>query len=380
MDFELSEEELAIRDLARDFAREVCGPTAAERDQTETFHEAEFRKAGELGLTGLLVPEEYGGTGLGNLALTLSLVEINAVDPSIGVTISVHSSLTCTCINNWGSEELKRRYLPKLASGEWLGAYALTETEAGSDAGSLVCKAERDGDDFVLTGTKIWITSGAHAAVFIVFARTDSDAGNKGITAFVVEPGWEGFTVGKKEVKLGLRSSSTTEILLDGVRVPAGNVLGEVNEGFKIALDTLDGGRIGIACQALGIMEGCLEHSIAYAKEREQFGKRIAEFQPIQWKIAEMNERIHAARLLIYRASVMKDQGKPHTLEAATAKLCASRGANWCAREAIQIHGGAGYCTDYPVERLFRDARITEIYEGTTEIQKLVIARQLLRA
>jgi len=379
MDFELNEDEIAIRDLARTFAREVCGPGVAERDKREEFPLEQIKQAGEMGLMGLIVPEKYGGSELGNVALCLALIEINRVDASVGVTLSVHSSLPCGSINRWGSEETKRKYLPKLATGEHIGAYSLTEAESGSDAGSLTCKAERDGDDFVLTGTKLWVTTGTHADVMIVFARTDPDAGNKGVTAFVVECDSPGFTVGKKESKLGIRASSTTEILLDHVRVPAANVLGEVNEGFKIALHTLDGGRIGIACQAIGIMEACLEASIAYAKEREQFGKPIAAFQPIQWKIAEMSALIDSSKLLVMRAAALKDQGKPHVREAATAKLVASRGANYCAKEAVQIHGGAGYCTDFPVERYFRDARITEIYEGTTEIQKLVIARSLLR-
>ncbi len=379
MDFELNEDQIAIRDLARTFAREVLGPGAAERDLREEFPEEQMKQAGEMGLMGLVVPEKYGGSEVGNVALSLALIEINKADASVGVTLSVHSSLPCTCINTWGNEETKPKYLPKLASGEWIGGYSLTEADAGSDAGSLTCKAVRDGDEFVLSGTKLWVTTGTHAGLFVIFARTDADAGNRGITAFVVEADSPGLTVGKKEPKLGIRSSSTTELLLDGVRVPAANVLGEVGEGFKIALHTLDGGRIGIACQAIGIMEACLEASIKYAQEREQFGKPIAAFQPIQWKIAEMSALIDSATLLVLKAAWLKDQGRVHVREAATAKLVASRGANWCAKEAVQIHGGAGYCTDFPVERYFRDARITEIYEGTTEIQKLVIARSLLR-
>jgi alkylation response protein AidB-like acyl-CoA dehydrogenase len=338
-----------------------------------------MRKAGELGLMGLLVADEYGGSGLGNLALSVALIEVNRVDASVGVTLSVHNSLCSSCIQSWANEETKRRYLPRLATGEWLGAYALSETGSGSDAGSLTCKAERKGDHYVLTGSKAWITSGDHADVYVLFART-APGGNRGVSAFVVERAWPGITVGKKEPKMGIRSSSTVQLHLDGVRVPAANLLGEENGGFKVALHTLDGGRIGIACQAHGIMEACLEASVKYAREREQFGKPIAEFQPIQWKIAEMAERIESSRLLIYRAAALKDRGKQHVMEASVAKLHASRGANWCAKQAVQIHGGAGYCTDFPVERFFRDARITEIYEGTTEVQKLVIARTFLRA
>ncbi len=379
MDFELSEELVAIQEMARDYAREVCGPGAAERDLQEAFPTEQVKKAGEIGLLGLLIPEEYGGNGLGNLALSVALVEINKVDASVGVTVSVHNSLCCGCINAWASHELKQKYLPKLATGEWIGAYALSEMGSGSDAGSLQCKAERDGDEFVLTGSKAWITTGAQADVVVVFARTTPDAGNKGVSAFVVESAWPGVTIGKKEPKLGIRSSSTVQIHLDGVRVPAANLLGEVDKGFRIALHTLDGGRIGIACQALGIMEGSLEASIKYARERMQFEKPIANFQAIQWKLAEMETKIQAARLLIRRAATLKDQGKNHVKEAAVAKLFASRASNWCASQAVQIHGGAGYCKDFPVERFFRDARVTEIYEGTTEVQKIVIARSLLR-
>jgi alkylation response protein AidB-like acyl-CoA dehydrogenase len=378
MDFELSEDLAAIRDLARGFAKDVCGPGAAERDKKEEFPTEQIRKAGELGLMGLLIPEEYGGSALGNLALSLALIEINAVDASVGVTLSVHNSLCSSCINSWAAPEVKRRYLPRLATGELLGAYALSETGSGSDAGSLTCKAVREGDHYVVTGSKAWITSGDKADVFILFARTGGE-GPKGVSAFVVERGWPGFTVGKKEPKLGIRASSTVQLHLDGLRVPVGNLLGKENEGFRVALHTLDGGRIGIASQALGIMEGCLEASLKYARERRQFDHPIADFQAIQWKLAEMALRIQAARLLIYKAATLKDGGKPHTPEAAQAKLFASRGANWCATQAVQIHGGAGYCTDFPVERFFRDARITEIYEGTTEVQNIVIARNLLR-
>jgi len=378
MDFDLREDLVAIRDLARDFARDVCAPGAAERDKKEEFPTEAVKKAGELGLMGLLVPEAYGGSGLGNMALCLSLIEVNKADASVGVTLSVHNSLCSSCINSWGSDEIKRKYLPRLASGELLGAYALSETGSGSDAGSLTCKAVREGDHFVVTGSKAWITSGDHADVYILFARTGGE-GNKGVSAFVVERGWKGLTVGKKEPKLGIRSSSTVQLHFDKCRVPASNLLGELNQGFKVALHTLDGGRIGIACQALGIMEACLEASTKYARERKQFDRPIGDFQAIQWKLAEMKLRIDAARLLIFRAATLRDAKKPHGLEAAEAKLFASQSANWCATQAVQVHGGAGYCADFPVERYFRDARITEIYEGTTEIQKVVIARHLLR-
>jgi len=378
MNFDLSEDQIAIRDLAREFARDTCAPGAAERDKKEEFPSAPMKKAGELGFMGLLVPEALGGSGLGNLALCLTLIEVNKVDASVGVTLSVHNSLCCSCINSWGSDEIKKKYLPRLASGELLGAYALSETGSGSDAGSLTCKAVADGDDFVITGSKAWITSGDHADVFVLFARTGGE-GNKGVSAFVVEGASKGFVVGKKEPKLGIRSSSTVQLHLDQVRVPKANLLGQLNQGFKVALHTLDGGRIGIACQAQGIMEACLDASAKYAKERRQFDQPIAEFQAIQWKLAEMKLKIDAGRLLIYRAASLRDARKPHSLEAAQAKLFTSVSANWCATQAVQVHGGAGYCADFPVERYFRDARITEIYEGTTEIQKLVIARHILR-
>ncbi len=379
METDLTDVETAIRDLARDFARDVCAPGAAERDREERFPEQIVRKAGELGLMGLLIPEEYGGSFAGNTALSLALIEINRVDASVGVTLSVHASLVSSCLEHWGNDEQKRRYLPRLASGEWLGSYALSETGAGSDAAGLVCKATRDGEGWRIDGTKAWITSGDHADLVLLFARTGPEQGSRGISAFLVETAWPGFAVGKKEPKMGIRSSSTVQLHFDGLKVPDANLLGKLNEGFMVALHTLDGGRIGIACQALGIMEACRDASLAYAGERQQFGKAIGDFQPIQWKLAEMEVRIRAARLLILHAARLKDRGLPHTTDAAAAKLFASQGASYCAKEAIQIHGGAGYCTDYPVERFFRDARITEIYEGTTEIQRLVIARSLRR-
>jgi butyryl-CoA dehydrogenase len=380
MDFQLTEEQRMIRDAAGEFAREVLAPRAAELDRTGEFPLENFREAARRGFAGFLIPESHGGTGLGNSALALALMEINRACASTGVTISVHNSLVSGPVAHWGTEEQKRRWLPRLASGEWLGAYSLSEAPSGSDAAALRCAAVRDGDHLVIEGTKLWVTSGSHADLFVVFVRTDPSVSNaKGITAVVVERGTKGLRVSKKEDKLGLRASSTNELVFEGCRVPAANVLGKMNEGFKVALHTLDGGRIGIASQAVGIAQACLDASVKYAKERKQFGQAIAQFEPIQWKIAEMAARIEAARLLVLRAAWLKDRGEPHTFEASVAKLEASRSANWCARQAVQIHGGAGYMVDFPVERYFRDARITEIYEGTTEIQKLVIARHVLR-
>jgi len=380
MDFDLTEEQRMIRDAARDFAASVVAPGAAARDLSGEFPMKEFKAAAEQGFAGVLVPETYGGSALGNMALSLILVEVNAACASVGVTLSVHNSLCSSPLVKFGTEEQKRRYLPRLASGEWLGAYSLSEAGAGSDAASLVCAAREDGDSFVLEGTKLWVTSATHADFFVVFARTSKEPGKKarGITAFLVERSYPGFRVSKKEEKLGIRASSTCELVFDGCRVPKGNVLGEVGKGFAIAMDTLDGGRIGIASQAIGIARAARDAAVKYAKERKQFGRVIAEFEAIQFKIAEMSARIDAAELCVMRAAWLKDLNRPHAREAATAKLLASRTANFCAREAVQIHGGAGYLEDFPVERHYRDARITEIYEGTTEIQKLVIARNVI--
>ena len=380
MDFDLTEEQRMIRDAAREFAESEVAPGAGERDRSGEFPMAQFKAAAAQGFAGVLIPEEFGGSALGNLAACLILIEVNRACASTGVTLSVHNSLCSGPIVKFGNDEQKRRYLPKLASGEWLGAYSLSEAGSGSDAAALVCAAREDGDAFVLDGTKLWVTSATHADVFVVFARTSKEPGRKarGITAFIVEKTFPGFRVSRKEEKLGIRASSTCELVFENCRVPKANVLGEVSKGFAIAMDTLDGGRIGIASQAVGIAIAARDAAVKYAKERKQFGRLIAEFQAIQFKIAEMSARIDAAELCTLRAAWMKDAGRPHAREAATAKLLASRTANFCAREAVQIHGGAGYLEDFPVERHYRDARITEIYEGTTEIQKIVIARHVI--
>jgi alkylation response protein AidB-like acyl-CoA dehydrogenase len=318
---------------------------------------------------------------MGNLAASIVVEEISRSCPSTGVTVSVHNSLVCTPIAKWASDSIKQRFLPRLATGELLGAYCLSEAEAGTDAANQQTRAVRKGDRWVLNGAKMWITSGTHASLFIVFARTseppDTAHRSRGISAFVVEKGTKGLSVGKKEQKLGIRASSTTEILLQECEVPAENLLGTADKGFHVAMDTLDGGRIGIASQALGITQGCLDASVGYAKERRQFGRAIADFQAIQWKIAEMATQLDAARLLVRRAAKLRDDGKPCVKEAAMAKLFASQLANRAADDAVQIHGAAGYSREYIVERFFRDARITEIYEGTTEAQRMIIARQI---
>ena len=379
MDFQLSEDLQMLQQAAREFAQGELAPRAAASDAAESWVGEQVGMCGEMGFLGMATPEAYGGSELGAVGSCLVLIEINKACASTGTTVSVHNSLACESIVRFGTEDQKQRYLPKLASGEWLGAYALSEAGSGSDAGSLVCKATREGDDFVLDGTKLWISHGSVSQLVVVFARTDPTAGNKGVTAFLVETSWDGFKAGKKELKMGLRGSPTVELQFDRLRVPAANVLGEVDKGFGIALALLDGGRLGIASQGIGIADACLEAAIKYAKEREQFGKPLAAFGAIQEKIAEMATRVEAARLLTLRAASQKDAGLPYGREAAMAKLEASRAANYGAKEAIQIHGGAGYTKDFPVERYFRDARVTEIYEGTTEIQKLVIARSYLR-
>ena len=368
-----------LQDAAREFAQSELAERAVEADRAETFVAESVRLCGEMGFLGMSVPEAYGGSALGAVGSVLVLTEINKACAATGTTVSVHNSLACESLVRYGNEEQKQRYLPKLATGEMLGAYALSEAGSGSDAGSLVCRATPNGDDWILDGTKLWISHGSVCDFVVVFARTDADAGNKGINAFLVECAWEGYKPGKKEVKMGLRGSPTVELHLDKLRVPAANVLGEVNKGFRIAMGLLDGGRIGIASQGLGIAEASLDAAVKYAGERQQFGKPIAAFGAIQEKVAEMATKLEGARLLTLRAASLKDAGKPHAREASMAKLEASRASNYCAKEALQIHGGAGYTRDFPVERYFRDARVTEIYEGTTEIQKLVIARSYLR-
>ncbi len=379
MNFELTEDQAMIRDTAREFAERYVAPGAAERDQTAEFPIEPFRQAAELGFTGVFVPEEFGGAELGNVELMLILFEINKACASTGVTLSVHNSLACGALLGYGTDEQKRNQLTKLASGEWLGAYSLSEAGCGSDAAALVCSAVEDGDVFVVNGTKLWVSAASHADLILVFARTSrGERNSRGITAFLVEKGTPGLTISKKEDKMGIRASSTCELVFEDCRIPRENVLGEVGQGFPVAMSVLDGGRTGIAAQAVGIAEASLEAAVKYAQERHQFGRPIAEFQAIRFKIADMKARIESARLMTLRAAWLKDRGLPHTSESAQAKLLASQAANDCAREAVQIHGGAGYLVDFPVERYMRDARVTEIYEGTTEIQKLVIARDIL--
>ena len=379
MEFALTEEQSMVRDMARDFARAELAPRAKKHDEQGFIDPDIFEKIAELNLWGLTIPEEYGGAGMGNLALSLVLEELNVACASTGVTVSVHNSLLGSPIMKFGTDEQKSRWLPKLATGENIGCYCLTEPNAGSDAGALGTTAVLDGDEWVINGTKIWVTNGGFAKLAIVYVRTDPSASaSKGISALVVPMDTPGVTIGKAEKKTGIRASSTTEVLFENVRVPKDHLLGEINRGFPIALDTLDGGRIGIASQAVGIGRACLESSVKYAKEREQFGTEIANFQAIQWKLADMATQLEASRILTHRAAWMRDRGERCSPQAAQAKLMASKTANFCADEGLQIHGGAGYTDDFEIERLFRDARITEIYEGATDIQRIVIARSVL--
>jgi len=378
MDFTLTEEQQLLQQTARSFADEVIAPRARDRDLHETFPNELFPQMAEMGFMGICFPEEYGGAGLSQVDQVLIMEEFHRACASTGVTVSVHNSLCGGPIIKFGTDDQKKRYLPRMAAAEILGAYCLSEPDAGSDAVSLTTQATEDGDAFVLHGTKAWITNGAYAGLFIVFATEDKALRSKGISAFLVERGFEGVSIGKKEDKLGIRASSTTQMHLDNVRVPKANLLGARGEGFKIAMDTLDGGRIGIATQALGIAQACLNRSLKYAQEREQFQKTISKFQAIQWKLADMAMEIEASRLLIYQAASLRDAGKRCSKQASMAKLFASETANRAAREAVQIHGGWGYVAEFDVERHYRDAKITEIYEGTSEIQRLVIARALL--
>ncbi|MHC4390885.1 MAG: acyl-CoA dehydrogenase [Planctomycetota bacterium] len=378
MDFRLSEEQLLIQNTARDIADKVLAPRALELDKRAQPPTECISQLAEVGFMGIIMPEEHGGSGLNNLEQVLIMEELHRACASTGVTVSVHNSLVGGPLTKFGTDDQKARYLPKMASGEMIGAYCLSEPDAGSDAGSLSTTAVEDGDFFVLNGTKAWITNGGFCDLMIVFATEDKTKRTKGISAFLVETAWDGVEVGKKEEKLGIRASSTTQIHLENVRVPKANLLGERGAGFALAMDTLDGGRIGIATQAVGIAEACLRRSVKYAGERKQFGKEIGKFQAIQWKIADMAMEIEAARLLTYRAASLRDQGERCSKEASMAKLFASEASNRAAREAVQIHGGWGYVAEFDVERYYRDAKITEIYEGTSEIQRIVISRAVM--
>ena len=379
MNFELTEDQLLIREMVREFAQTEVAPIAAEIDRDHRFPEELIPQMAKLNILGVPIPEEFGGAGADNVSYVIALEELARVCASTSIIVSGHTSLATWPIFEFGSTAQKEKYGTKLATGEILGAFALTEPGAGTDAASGKTTAVRDGDEYVLNGSKIFITNGGYAGVYIVTAMTDPAAGTRGISAFLVEPDAPGFSVGEKEHKMGIKASSTTPLYFSDCRIPKDALLGAEGKGFKIAMATLDGGRIGVAAQALGIAQGALDASIAYAKERVQFGKPLSALQAIQWMIADMATQIDAARLLVYRAAWNKDNGLPYGTAAAMAKLFASETATHVADRAIQIHGGYGYTESYPVERAYRDAKVTELYEGTSEVQRMVIAGSLLR-
>ena len=378
MNFELTEDQIMIRDSARDFAKAEVAPTAVNRDINAEFPAEIVKKLGELGFLGMMVSPEYGGAGLDTLSYVLAMIEVSKVDASVGVIMSVNNSLVCHGLEKYGSDYIKQNYLVPLAKGEKLGAFALSEPEAGSDATKQKTTADKQGDFFVMNGMKNWITNGINADYYLVMATTDKEKGHKGISTLLVEKGAEGFTHGKKEDKLGIRSSDTCSLAFENCKVPAKNLVWEEGKGFNFAMNILNGGRIGIAAQAIGIAEASLEASIKYSKERKAFGQAISNFQAIQFKVSDMAVKVDTAKLLTYRAASLKDAGQKYYKEAAMAKLYSSKIAVECALDAIRIHGGYGYVREYLVERYLRDAKITEIYEGTSEIQRMVIARALL--
>ena len=377
--FPLSDEHRMIRDTARDFARNEIAPIAAEFDESGEFPRATIMKMGSMGFMGIEVPEQYGGADMDTMSYVLALEEISKVDAAHGVVMSVNNSLYCHGILKFGTEEQKQKFITPVASGKSIGAYSLTEPMSGSDASTMRSRATRDGDFYILNGRKSWVTSGPVADYIVVFMMTDPGKKAKGITAFLVDAKTPGYVRSKKEPKLGIRASATSEIIFEDCRIPITNRLGDEGEGFRIAMTVLDVGRIGIGAQALGIAEAAYEASVSYAREREAFGQKIGEFQGTGFKIADMKTRIEASRLMIFNAAMAKERskttGERFTLQASTAKLFASETAMFCAHSAVQIHGGMGYSKELPVERYFRDAKITEIYEGTSEIQRLVISR-----
>ena len=379
MNFQLTEEHLAVQQAARDFAQNELLPGVIERDTHAKFPEALQRRMGELGFMGMMTNPTYNGGGMDTISYVLAMEEISKVDASASVMVSVNNSLVCWGLEKNGNEEQKQKYLKRLAGGEVLGAFCLSEPEAGSDATSQRTTAEDRGDHYLLNGTKNWITNGSSASTYLVMCQTDASKKHKGINCLIVERGMPGFVVGKKEDKMGIRGSDTHSLMFTDVKVPKANRIGEEGFGFTFAMSTLNGGRIGIAAQALGIASGAYELAVKYAKERKAFGKHLAEHQAIQFKLAEMATKIDAARLLIWQAAFLKDEKKDFVKAAAMAKLFASQIAQEVTTEAVQIHGGYGYVKEFHVERLMRDAKITQIYEGTTEIQKMVISRELLR-
>lgn len=379
MDFSLTKPEKLFLQMIREFAEKEVKPLAAEVDEQERFPVETVEKMAKIGLMGIPVPKEYGGAGSTNQMYTMAVEELSRVCATTGVIVSAHTSLCVAPIMEHGTDAQKQKYLPKLASGQWLGAFGLTEPNAGTDASAQQTMAVADGDDYIINGTKIFITNAEYADVFIIFAMTDKSLGTKGITAFILEKGMKGFSIGKKELKMGIRGSATCELIFENVRVSKDQVLGKIGGGFGIAMKTLDGGRIGIASQALGIAQGALDETVKYTKERKQFKRPLAQFQNTQFQLADMKTKIEAARLLVRSAAYKKDMKLPYSADAAMAKLFAAETSMEVTTKAVQLHGGYGYTREYPVERMMRDAKITEIYEGTSEVQRMVISANLLK-
>ena len=378
MDFQLTKEQEFVRKMVREFATEEVEPLAADIDQEHRFPEETVEKMAKYGLLGVPFPTKYGGAGGDSVSYAITVEELSKKCASTGVICSAHTSLCCWPIFKWGNEDQKMKYLPDLLSGKKLGAFGLTEPNAGTDAAGQQTRAEQDGDFWVLNGAKVFITNGGYADVFVVMAMTDKSKGTKGITAFIVEKGDEGFSIGKTEDKMGICASSTTELIFQNCKIPKDRMLGGLGKGFKVAMSTLDGGRIGIASQALGIAQGALDVTVEYMKSRKQFGKKLSQMQALQFEVADLATRIEAARLLVYQAADMKERGLPYSKQSAMAKLFATETAMHVTTKCVQLHGGYGYTKDYPVERMMRDAKITEIYEGTSEVQKIVIGASVL--
>jgi alkylation response protein AidB-like acyl-CoA dehydrogenase len=378
MDFTFTDSMAMLRDSARAFAEKTLKPGAQEWDEHEAIPDAVYKEAAELGFFGLSVPEEFGGLGVDPLAYAAAMEELARGSASFQVCATVHNSLVCAAISKHGTHTQKLKFLPKMAAGEWIGAYALSEPGSGTDAGSLAASAIDQGDHWLVNGTKAWVTSGGFASVYLTFVSTNKEAGSRGITCLLVEKAMPGFSVGKKEKKMGLRASDTRELIFSNAKIPKSSLLGGIGGGFKIAMSQLDSGRIGIAAQAIGIAQAAMEEAISYSQQRKQFGKKISEFQLTQAKIADMATNIAAGRLLVYQAASLLAQGMKCTKEASMAKSFASRIANKACYDAVQIHGGNGFVREFPVERYFRDVRVTEIYEGTTEVQALIVAREVL--
>lgn len=379
MDFSLTREQELFQQMIKDFAEREVKPLAAEVDDLERFPAETVKKMAKIGIMGIPIPKQYGGAGGDNLMYSMAVEELSAVCATTGVIVSAHTSLCAAPILENGTEEQKQKYLPKLASGEWIGAFGLTEPNAGTDAAGQQTIAVEDGENYIINGSKIFITNAEFAQVYVIFAMTDKSQGTRGISAFIIEKGTSGFSIGKKEKKMGIRGSATCELIFENVVLPKENLLGKLNKGFGIAMKTLDGGRIGIAAQALGIAQGAINETVKYVKERKQFGRPISGFQNTQFQLADMNTKTEASRMLVRKAANKKDAKIPYSVDAAMAKLFAAETAMEVTNKAVQLHGGYGYTREYPVERMMRDAKITEIYEGTSEVQRMVISANMLK-